>query len=150
MIVLSDTLLVRDIMSTPVKAVREDTVLHEVIATLSNFDLNALVVVEGDKPVGIVTAKDVLTRAYEHGMPVSTVKAGSVASSPVTTIDEEANVQEAAELMRRKHIKHLPVTRQNCLVGMLSDTDIIFAMPKMMSTMDEVCRPNRQVTSKAS
>jgi CBS domain-containing protein len=149
-IVLSETLLVKDIMSTPVKAVREDTVLHEVIATLSNFDINALVVVEGDKPVGIVTAKDVLTRAYEHGMPVSTVKAGLVASSPVTTIDEEANVQEAAEVMRRKHIKHLPVTRQNCLVGMLSDTDIIFAMPQMLSTMEEVCRPKRQVTSKAS
>jgi CBS domain-containing protein len=148
--ILSETLLVKDIMSTPVKAVREDTVLHEVIATLSNFDIDALVVVEGDKPVGIVTAKDVLTRAYEHGMPVSTVKAGLVASSPVTTIDEEANVQEAAEVMRRKHIKHLPVTRQNCLVGMLSDTDIIFAMPDMMSTMEEVCRPKRQVASKAS
>lgn len=130
-------------MSSPVKAVREDTVLHEVIATLSNFDINALVVVEGDKPVGIVTAKDVLIRAYEQGMPVSTVKAGLVASSPVTTIDEEASVQEAAEVMRRKHVKHLPVTRQNCLVGMLSDTDIIFAMPKMMDTMEEVCRPNR-------
>jgi CBS domain-containing protein len=149
-IILSETLLVRDIMSTPVKAVREDTVLHEVIATLSNFDIDALVVVEGDKPVGIVTAKDVLIRAYEQGMPVSTVKAGSVASSPVTTIDEEASVQEAAELMRRKHIKHLPVTRQNCLVGMLSDTDIIFAMPQMMGAMEEVCRPKRQVTSKAS
>jgi Predicted signal-transduction protein containing cAMP-binding and CBS domains len=136
-------------MSSPVKAVREDTVLHEVIATLSNFDINALVVVEGDKPVGIVTAKDVLTRAYEHGMPVSTVKAGLVASSPVTTIDETASVQEAAELMRRKHVKHLPVTRENCLVGMVSDTDIIFAMPSMMDTLEEVCRPKRQVASKA-
>lgn len=146
---MSETLLVRDIMSSPVKAVREDTVLHEVIATLSNFDINALVVVEGDKPVGIVTAKDVLTRAYEHGMPVSTVKAGLVASSPVTTIDETASVQEAAELMRRKHVKHLPVTRENCLVGMVSDTDIIFAMPSMMDTLEEVCRPKRQVASKA-
>jgi CBS domain-containing protein len=147
--VLSDTLLVREIMSTPVKAVREDTNLHEVIATMSNFDINALVVVEGDKPVGIVTAKDVLIRAYEQGMPVSTVKAGSVESSPVTTIDEEASVQEAAELMRRKHVKHLPVTRQNCLVGMVSDTDIIFALPSMMNTMEEVCRPKRQAVANA-
>lgn len=147
---MSDTLLVRDIMSSPVKAVREDTVLHEVIATLSNFDIDALVVVEGDKPVGIVTAKDVLTRAYEHGMPVSTVKAGLVASSPVTTIDEQASVEEAAEVMRRKHVKHLPVTRQSCLVGMVSDTDIIFAMPSMMDMMADVCRPKGQMTRKAS
>jgi CBS domain-containing protein len=137
-------------MSTPAKAVREDTSLHEVIATLSNFDINALVVVQGDKPVGIVTTKDALTRGYEHGLPVNAVKAGMVASSPVTTIDQDASVEEAAQIMRRKHVKHLPVMRENCLVGMVSDTDIIFAMPSMMQTMQEVCRPQKQQTAKAS
>ncbi len=147
---MSENLLVRDIMNTPVKAVREDTSLHEVIATLSNFDINALVVVQGEKPVGIVTTKDALTRGYEHGLPVSAVKAGMVASSPVTTIDEQASVQEAAQIMRRKHVKHLPVMREDCLVGMVSDTDIIFAMPSMMQMMEEVCRPQKQQTAEAS
>lgn len=147
---MSENLLVRDIMNTPVKAVREDTSLHEVIATLSNFDINALVVVQGEKPVGIVTTKDALTRGYEHGLPVSAVKAGMVASSPVTTIDEQASVQEAAQMMRRKHVKHLPVMREDCLVGMVSDTDIIFAIPSLMQMMEEVCRPQKQQTAKAS
>jgi CBS domain-containing protein len=145
--ILSENILVRDIMSSPVKAVREDTTLHEVIATLSNFDINALVVIAGDKPVGIVTTKDALVRGYEHGMPVSAIKAGMVASSPLVTIAEDASAVEAAELMRRKKIKHLPVTNDNKLVGIVSDTDIIFAMPSLLSTMEEVCRPQKQPMS---
>jgi CBS domain-containing protein len=146
-IYLSENILVRDIMSSPVKAVREDTTLHEVIATLSNFDINALVVIAGDKPVGIVTTKDALVRGYEHGMPVSAIKAGMVASSPLVTIAEDASAVEAAELMRRKHIKHLPVTSDNKLVGIVSDIDIVFAMPSLLSTMEEVCRPKKQPMS---
>jgi acetoin utilization protein AcuB len=63
-----------------------------------------------------------------------------VATTPVTTIDQQATIQEAANLMKHNKIKHLPVTSNNKLVGILSDTDIIFAMPSMLSMMQEVCR----------
>jgi CBS domain-containing protein len=141
---MSGNVLVRDIMSKPVKVVREDTSLHEVIATFSSFDIDSIIVVQGERPVGIITTKDALTRGFEHGMPVSAIKAGMVASSPLTTIEEEDSVEQAAELMRRKKIKHLPVVRRDRLVGIISDTDIIFAMPSMLTRMEEVCRPETQ------
>ncbi|MCL5876554.1 MAG: CBS domain-containing protein [Candidatus Bathyarchaeota archaeon] len=141
---MSGTVLVRDIMSKPVKVVREDTNLHEVIATFSSFDVDSIVVVQGERPIGIITTKDALTRGFEHGLPVSAIKAGIVASSPLITIDAKASVEEAAELMRRKKIKHLPVVRKEKLIGIVSDTDIIFALPSMLTRMEEVCRPERQ------
>jgi CBS domain-containing protein len=144
---MSGTVLVRDIMSKPVKVVREDTNLHEVIATFSSFDIDSIVVVQGERPIGIITTKDALTRGFEHGMPVSAIKAGMVASSPLITIDAEASVEEAAELMRRKKIKHLPVVRKEKLIGIISDTDIIFALPSMLTRMEEVCRPEKQPTA---
>ncbi len=141
---MSGDILVRDIMTKPVKVVREDTTLHEVIATLSSFEINSLIVVEGDRPVGIITTKDALTRGFEHGMPVSAINAGMVASSPLTTIEEEASVEEAAELMRRSRIKHLPVLKEGKLAGIVTDTDIMFAVPRMLYTMEEVCRPQKK------
>jgi CBS domain-containing protein len=141
---MSGNVLVRDIMSKPVKVVREDTNLHEVIATFSSFDIDSIIVVQGERPIGIITTKDALTRGFEHGLPVSAIKAGMVASSPLSTIDEEASVEEAAELMRRSRIKHLPVVRKDRLLGIISDTDIIFAMPSMLIRMEEVCRPEKQ------
>ncbi len=137
---MASNMIVRDIMTKNPKVVREDTNLHEVIATIGKFDINSLIVVQNDKPVGILTTRDVLVRGFEHGMPPSAMTAAMVASSPVTTIDEQATVEEAANLMRHNKIKHLPVVSNNKLVGILSDTDIMFAVPSMLSMMEEVCR----------
>ena len=143
---MASNVLVRDVMSKNVKVVREDTNLHEVIATLSSFEINSLIVVQGERPVGIVTTKDALVRGFEHGLPVTAIKAGMVASSPLTTINEEASVEEAAGLMKRAKIKHLPVVNNGKLVGIITDTDIMFSVPSMLSTIEAVCRPQKKTS----
>ncbi|MDR0470773.1 MAG: CBS domain-containing protein [Nitrososphaerota archaeon] len=137
---MSDNILVREIMTTQVKVIREDTTLQEVIATLSSFDINSIVVVQGKRPVGIITSRDALVRGFEQGLPAREIKAGMVASAPVITIDQEASLEEAADLMRKKHIKHLVVISNSELVEIISAMDIVFAMPSMLNTMEEVCR----------
>jgi len=140
---MASNIMIKDIMTKNVKVVREDTTLHEVIATMSNFDINSLIVMQGHRPVGIITTKDALTRGFEHGMPVTAITAKMVASSPLTTIGEEASVEEAAQLMKRSRIKHLPVVSEGKLVGIVTDSDIMFAVPSMLSTMEAVCRPQK-------
>ncbi len=65
-----------------------------------------------------------------------------VASSPLVTIDEEAAVEKAVELMKRHQIKHLPGVSGGKLVGIVSDSDITFAVLALLSVIEEVC--NRQ------
>jgi CBS domain-containing protein len=140
---MASNAIVRDIMTLNPKVVREDTNLREIIATLSKFDINSLIVVQNDnpeKPVGIITTRDALVRGFEYGLPVGAITAQMVASSPLITIDEEVTVIDAANLMRRNKIKHLPVTRNNQLIGIVTDTDIMFAVPSMLSMLEEVCR----------
>jgi CBS domain-containing protein len=127
-------------MTKPVKVVREDTNLQEVIATLSSFDIDSIVVVQGKRPMGIITSRDALIRGFEQGLPAREIKAGMIASAPVVTIDQEASLEEATDMMRRKHIKHLAVISNSELVGIVSAMDIAFAMPSMLRTIEEVCR----------
>src|SRR5208283_1179782 len=103
---MESNVTVRDIMTKNVQVVREDTNLHEVVATISKFDINSIVVVQGEKPIGIITTRDALVRALEYGMPISSMTAAMIATSPLITIDEEATVEEAAQLMKRARIKH--------------------------------------------
>jgi CBS domain-containing protein len=110
---------------------------------LSSFAINSVVVVQGEKPVGIITTKDALVRGFEHGMPATSIKVSMAASSPVTTINPDAPLYEAAGIMKRSKIKHLLVVDGGKLVGILSDIDILFAMPNMLSTMEEVCHPKQ-------
>ena len=138
---MASNVVVRDIMSKDVKTVRNDTPVIEVIALMNKFDKDAILVEQSGKPTGIITVKDVLIRAVEFGAPLSTIIARMVYTNPLVVIDENATVEEAANLMKEWRIKHLPIVDKNgALVGMVNDRDIIYSVPSLMSTMEEFCR----------
>jgi CBS domain-containing protein len=138
---MASNILVRDIMSKNVKVVRNDTSAQEIVATINKLDLDSVIVVQSGKPTGIITTRDILIRMVEHGMAPSAVIAREIYTNPLVTIDESATVEEAVKLMKRWRIKHLPVTKDDRLVGMLTHTDIVFAVPAMLSEMKELCHP---------
>ena len=138
---MASNVLVRDIMSKDVKTVRNDTSVKEVVALMNKYDKDAILVEQSGKPTGIITVKDVLVRAVEHGVPLGTIIARMVYTNPLVTIEETATVEEAAKLMKHWQIKHLPIVdKAGCLVGMLNDRDIVYSVPALMSTMEEFCR----------
>ncbi|MGD0071511.1 MAG: CBS domain-containing protein [Candidatus Bathyarchaeia archaeon] len=138
---MASNVLVRDIMSKDVKTVRNDTSVKEVVALMTKYDKDAILVEQSGKPTGIITVKDVLVRAVEHGVPLNAIIARMVYTNPLVTIDESATVEEAAKLMKHWQIKHLPIVDKNgCLVGMVNDRDIVYSVPSLMSTMEEFCR----------
>jgi len=145
---MASNVIVRDIMSKDVKVVNNETSVKEVVATMTKFDKDAILVVESGKPTGIITVKDVLVRAVEHGIPLNSIIARMVYTNPLVTVDESATVEEAVQLMKHWRIKHLPVTQNERLVGMVTDTDIVFAVPAMLSTMEELCRPPKKSNKK--
>ena len=140
---MASNMLVRDIMSKDVKVVNNTTTVQEVVATMTKYDKDAILIVQSGKPTGIITVKDVLVRAVEHGMPLNSIIARMIYTNPLVTIDENATVEEAAKLMKHWRIKHLPVTQNEKLVGMITDRDIIYAVPALMSAMEELCRPKK-------
>ena len=138
---MASNVLVRDIMSKDCKTVNNNTTMKEVVALMTKYDKDAILVEQSGKPTGIITVKDVLVRAVEHGVPLSTIIARMVYTNPLVIIDNEATVEEAAKLMKHWKIKHLPIVDKNgALVGMVNDRDIVYAVPTLMSTMEEFCR----------
>ena len=83
---MASNVLVRDIMSKDVKTVRNDTTVKEVIALMNKFDKDAILVEQSGKPTGIITVKDVLVRAVEHGVPLNTIIARMVYTNPLVII----------------------------------------------------------------
>jgi CBS domain-containing protein len=140
---MATNILVRDIMSKDVKVVNNTTTVQEVVATMTKYDKDAILVVQSGKPTGIITVKDVLVRALEHGIPLNSIIARMIYTNPLVTIDENQTVEEAAQLMKHWKIKHLPVTQNEKLVGIVTDVDIVYAVPALMSIMEEFCRPKK-------
>ncbi|MCS7095625.1 MAG: CBS domain-containing protein [Candidatus Bathyarchaeota archaeon] len=142
---MAGIVVVRDVMTKDVKVVRPDTSIKEVVATMNRFDIGSIVVVQGDRPVGIITERDILRRIVEPCMAPETLTARYVMSSPVITIDENASVDEAARLMVKKGVKKLLVTRNNDqLVGILTLTDIVTKVPELLAILEELVRPYKR------
>jgi len=141
---MAGIVLVRDIMSKEVKVVRPDTSVKEVVATMNKFDIGSIIVVQGDRPVGIITERDILRRLVEPCLAPETLTARQIMTSPVLTISETANIEETAKFMARKRVKKLPVINNGKLVGMITYTDIVAKVPTLLSILEELVRPHHR------
>ncbi|MEM3640836.1 MAG: CBS domain-containing protein [Candidatus Bathyarchaeia archaeon] len=141
---MAGIVLVRDAMSKDVKVVRPDSSVREVVATMNKFDIGSIVVVQGDRPVGIITERDILRRIVEPCLAPETLTARQVMTSPAVTINENTSIDEAAKLMAKKGVKRLLVTDNEKLVGILTFTDIVTKVPDMLSILEELVRPHHR------
>ncbi len=136
---MASAILVKDIMSRDVRVVRPDTSAQEVVATLDKFNIDSVIVIQKDKPIGMVTVRDVIRRLSMEYVAPRILSAREMMASPLTTINVEATVDEAARLMARNNVKTLPVMDIDRMVGVVSFTDIVFKVPTLLSLLEESC-----------
>jgi diguanylate cyclase (GGDEF)-like protein/PAS domain S-box-containing protein len=87
-----------------------------------------VVVTEAEKPVGIVTERDVV-RFYSREPERVTVPLFELMTSPVLTIRSEATINEAAKLMLKKKVRHLAVVdADGRMAGLVSEHDLTQTM----------------------
>jgi len=122
---IKPALKVKDIMSSPVKTVSEDTTIDEVYDIMLKFGHSGMPVITGNKITGIISRRDV-DKAKAHGYGNAPVKA--YMSKKVITVDLEESVKEVRELFAEHGIGRLPVLKDNEMVGIVTRTDIIRAL----------------------
>ena len=91
------------------------------------------IVVTDDKmlPVGIVTDEDILAQVSDVTVYAETTTLKQIMSSPLITIEEHSTLRNALEIMRKNHIRKLPViSKKQVVVGMVYQTTIATAIRK--------------------
>ena len=83
----------------------------------------SLLVMDGDRLIGIVTERD-LMKAVARGVDLDTTPVSAVMTRQLLTVTPDASVQEAARHMADRWIRHLPVVVDGDVVGMVSQRDL--------------------------
>lgn len=135
---MAGTLRVWEIMTKPVKTVGVDANVREVVQKMSEFKIGSIVVVEGKKPVGIVTERDILQKIVAPCLDPNKVGVKKIMSSPLVTANPEVSVEKAARLMAKKKIKTLPIVEDDKLVGIVTSMDLIRAAPKLVELLEDL------------
>ena len=137
----------KDVMTTPVISVWEETRVHEVVRLLLEHRISAVPVVDEDqRVVGIVSEGDLLlapdasrgrqawwltalmsggTLDYER---IHASTAGDVMSRPVVCVEEHTPLRDIARTLERRHIKRAPVVRDGALVGIVSRANLLHGL----------------------
>lgn len=132
--------MVRDVMAKNVKTVKTDDTVHAAVKKMNKFDIGSVIVTASGRPVGIITDTSILRRIVGPRMDPATIWAKDIMTSPLITIDPNADLTEAAKLMAKNNINRLPVMEGGKLVGLISSTDIVKANPTQLSILEELLR----------
>ena len=113
---------VKDIMSTNIYKASPNDNIGTVASVMAKKGIGIIPVCQKNTLVGVVTDRDLVTRAYSKGninIPVQEI----MTCSPVT-VNENQSVLECSRLMAKNKIRRIPVTNGNQLIGMVSLCDI--------------------------
>ena len=109
---------------TVVTAAETVTVL-EAIATMSEANIGAVVVERDGKAAGIFTERDYLRKVALQGRASSDTPVSEVMSSPLITVDPGEATRDAMETMTECRCRHLVVTENDEMVGIVSLGDLV-------------------------
>jgi CBS domain-containing protein len=124
----------RNIMTGRVSAVGPDAWLADIARLLAAGGFGGVPVVDaGQHVVGFVSETDVMD-ALLRGRGAE-ARAADVMSTPVVTVDEFDRLDEVMRVLRERRIHHLPVVRQDRLVGIITPSDVIrFLVDELLPT----------------
>jgi len=112
-----------EIMTTKVITVDISERVEEALRLMIKFDVGSVIVTDKQKPVGIITERDI-TRASLRGDSLLKIPVRGLMSKPVQFVGPNMEVWKAFETMLKLGVRRLPVVEDEKLVGMVTEKDL--------------------------
>ncbi len=134
---------VKELMIKNVISVESSDSLQNVAKKLYLKRVGSAIVMENDKPVGIITNRDIVNCIGTFDMSLES-PASKIMSSPLIYVHPDESIIEVAEIMTSKNIRKIPVIVNNKVLGIISASDlvVIFTMLKE-EDLSKIFRPYR-------
>lgn len=143
---------VSDVMTKNPAGIAVDASLHEAAKMFADLDTGALPVVEDegdDIPIGVLTDRDIVTRALAHDDEVAHLTVRDVMTSPALTIGQDDDVEDAVHIFEQAQVRRAVVVDDDgrCC-GMLAQADLAFAIDDALAAelLRAVSMPNEDAS----
>jgi CBS domain-containing protein len=108
-----------------VHAVAPDAMVLEALKLMAEADIGAVMVMDGDRVAGIFTERLYARKVFLEGRTAPTTPVRDVMKAEVIFVRPEQSAEACMALMTEKRIRHLPVMRDDRLVGLVSIGDLM-------------------------
>ncbi len=107
-----------------VSSVEPDKSAHDAMQLMADKKIGALPVLEAGKLVGIISERDYPGKAKVLDKPMQDVQVKEIMSSNVVHVSPDDTIEHCMGLVTEKHVRHLPVLKNDRVVGMISIGDL--------------------------
>ena len=114
---------IKDVMSPLTLSLESTATASDAAKIMETRNLEAVVVIENKKLVGIITDRDYTIKLGSHAYPIDT-PINRLMSYPLISINQDAEISVARSLMEKNKIKRLPVVCDNTVLGMVTMSDL--------------------------
>jgi CBS domain-containing protein len=111
-----------------IHSIGPDEPVLEAIRKMAEHHIGALLVMSGERLVGIVSERDYARKVVLLGRSSTETKVDSIMSAKVITVQPRQDAHDCMRLMTDKRIRHLPVVQGDRVVGVLSIGDLVRAV----------------------
>ena len=119
------SLQVKNIMIKDIISIEENATIIEAINKMVEHDIGSIAIKRKDEYIGIVTERDILKRCGKGNIYSSDSTVGKIMSSPLITVDEDAPIGRASQIMEGNNVRRLFVKKNDAIVGILTQKDIL-------------------------
>jgi CBS domain-containing protein len=114
-----------EVKGPDVWSITPDVSVYDALCLMADKDVGALLVMEGERLVGIISERDYARKIILQGKTSKDTLVREIMSSKVYTLHPDQTVEEAMELMAHRHIRHLPIVADEKVVGVISIGDVV-------------------------
>lgn len=111
--------------SKRVWSIEPEQPVAEALRLMAEKDIGALLVLSGERLVGIVTERDIVRKLALHGRDAATTPVRAIMTERVLYVRPEQTIEECMALMTEKHLRHLPVVDAGRILGIISIRDVV-------------------------
>lgn len=126
-------------VSRVVTAIPSQTIL-EASKIMKKEDVGSLIIVEGNKPIGIITREDIINKVIVKELVASNTLIQDIMTKDLITCPPECDISEAARLMSKNRYERIPVVSMGKLVGIISSREIAKVAPAALEILTEHLR----------
>jgi CBS domain-containing protein len=133
---------------TDVITVGPETPLRTIASLMEDENVGSVVVVEEEKPVGIVTDRDLALRAFVNQMDPEATPVRDIMSPDPIVLEAGMGLFEAMEFMRGKGVRRMPVVDENGMLrGIITVDDVIRLIVEELSCIANILEEESRETA---